>query len=174
YWGNVIIRTEKGKTKQAIASMESTFKKFNPGFPFKYYFTDDEMMQNYKTELTTSKLSRYFAFLAIFISCLGLFGLVMFTAEQKTKEIGIRKVLGASVGGIIGMLSKDFLKLVLIAAAIAFPVAWWMMHKWLMDFEYRIDIGWWVFIVAGVSWFLVAFFRISFYFIKTAISTPRK
>ena len=174
FWGNVIIRTEKGKTKQAIASMESTFKKFNPGFPFKYYFTDDEMMQNYKTELTTSKLSRYFAFLAIFISCLGLFGLVMFTAEQKTKEIGIRKVLGASVGGIIGMLSKDFLKLVLIAAAIAFPVAWWINYKWLQDFEYRINIGWWIFIVAGVAAILIALLTISFQSIKAAIANPVK
>ena len=174
FWGNVIVRTEKGKTKQAIASMESTFKKFNPGFPFKYYFTDDEMMQNYKSELTTSKLSRYFAFLAIFISCLGLFGLVMFTAEQKTKEIGIRKVLGASVGGIIGMLSKDFLKLVLIAAAIAFPVAWWINYKWLQDFEYRINIGWWIFIVAGVAAILIALLTISFQSIKAALANPVK
>jgi len=174
YWGNVIIRTEKGKTKQAIASMESTFRKFNPGFPFRYYFTDDEIMKNYKAEYTTSKLSRYFAFLAIFISCLGLFGLVTFTAEQKTKEIGIRKVLGASVTGIVRMLSKDFLKLVLIAAAIAFPVAWWLMNKWLQDFEYRIQIGWWVFIVAGVAAILIALLTISFQSIKAALANPVK
>ena len=174
YWGNVIIRTEQGKTKQAIASMESTFKKFNPGFPFRYYFTDDEIMENYKTEYTTSKLSRYFAFLAIFISCLGLFGLVMFTAEQKTKEIGIRKVLGASVSGIVNMLSKDFLKLVLIASAIAFPVAWWLMNKWLMDFEYRIKIGWWIFIIAGIAAMLIALLTISFQSIKAALANPVK
>lgn len=174
YWGNVIIRTEKGKTKEAIASMENTFKKFNPGFPFKYYFTDDEMMKNYKSEMTTSKLSKYFAFLAIFISCLGLFGLVMFTAEQKTKEIGIRKVLGASVGGIVGMLSKDFLKLILIAAAIAFPIAWWLMNKYLMDFEYRVSIGWWVFVVAGVAALLIALLTISFQSIKAALANPVK
>ena len=174
YWGNVIVRTEQGKTKQAIASMESTFKKFNPGFPFKYYFTDDEIMKNYKAEYTTSKLSGYFAFLAIFISCLGLFGLVMFTAEQKTKEIGIRKVLGASVSGIVNMLSKDFLKLVLIASAIAFPVAWWLMNKWLMDFEYRIKIGWWIFIVAGIAAMLIALLTISFQSIKAALANPVK
>jgi hypothetical protein len=174
YWGNVIVRTEKGKTSQAIASMESTFKKFNSGFPFRYYFTDDEIMKNYKAEYTTSKLSRYFAFLAIFISCLGLFGLVMFTAEQKTKEIGIRKVLGASVSGIVGMLSKDFLKLVLIAATIAFPVAWWLLHKWLTEFEYRIEIGWWIFIVAGVAAVLIALLTISFQSIKAAIANPVK
>ena len=174
YWGNVIIRTEKGQSKQALASMEKVFKKFSPGFPFKYYFTDDEIEKNYKAEYTVSKLSRYFAFLAIFISCLGLFGLVTFTAEQKTKEIGIRKVLGASVTGIVRMLSKDFLKLVLLAAVIAFPVAWWLMHKWLMDFEYRIDIGWWVFVVAGIVALLIALLTISFQSIKAAIANPVK
>jgi ABC-type antimicrobial peptide transport system permease subunit len=174
YGGNVIIRTEKGKTKEAIASMEKIFKQFNPGFPFKYYFTDDEIAKNYKSEYTVSKLSRYFAFLAIFISCLGLFGLVTFTAEQKTKEIGIRKVLGASVTGIVRMLSKDFLKLVLIAAIIAFPVAWWVMHKWLNDFAYRVDIGWWVFVVAGIAALLIALLTISFQSIKAAIANPVK
>jgi putative ABC transport system permease protein len=174
YWGNVIIRTEHGKTKQAIASMEKMYKQFNPGFPFKYYFTDDEMLKNYKAEYTVSKLSRYFAFLAIFISCLGLFGLVTFTAEQKTKEIGIRKVLGASVTGIVRMLSKDFLRLVFIAAIIAFPVAWWAMHKWLADFAYRIDIGWWVFAVTGVAAVLIALVTISFQAIKAAIANPVK
>lgn len=174
YWGNVIVRTEKGKSKQAIASMEKVFKQFNPGFPFRYYFTDDEIAKNYKAEHTVSKLSRYFAFLAIFISCLGLFGLVTFTAEQKTKEIGIRKVLGASVTGIVRMLSKDFLKLVLVATVIAFPIAWWAMHKWLNDFEYRVDIGWWVFIVAGVVALLIALLTISFQSVKAALANPVK
>lgn len=174
YWGNVIIRTEKGKTNQAIASMEKIFKQFNPGFPFKYYFTDDEISKNYKAEYTVSKLSRYFAFLAIFISCMGLFGLVMFTTEQRTKEIGIRKVLGASVPGIVQMLSKDFLKLILIAAIIAFPVAWWAMHKWLADFAYRIDIGWSVFIIAAIAAALIALLTISFQAIKAAIANPVK
>jgi predicted permease len=174
YWGNVIVRTEKGKTKQAIASMEKLYKQFNPGFPFKYYFTDDEIANRYKAEYTVSKLSRYFAFLAIFISCLGLFGLATFTAEQKTKEIGIRKVLGASVTGIVGMLSKDFLKLVIIAAVIAFPVAWWAMHRWLNDFAYRVNIGWWVFVMAGIVALLIALLTISFQSIKAAIANPVK
>jgi len=174
YWGNVIVRTEKGKTKQAIASMEKLYKQFNPGFPFKYYFTDDEIANRYKAEYTVSKLSRYFAFLAIFISCLGLFGLVTFTAEQRTKEIGIRKVLGASVTGIVGMLSKDFLTLVVIAAVIAFPVAWLAMHRWLNDFAYRINIGWWVFVIAGVIALLIALLTISFQSIKAAIANPVK
>ena len=174
YWGNIIIRTEKGKTKQAIASMEKLSKQFNPGYPFKYYFTDDEIANRYKAEYTVSKLSRYFAFLAIFISCLGLFGLVTFTAEQKIKEIGIRKVLGASVMGIVGMLSKDFLKLVIIAAVIAFPVAWWAMHRWLNDFAYRVNIGWWVFVIAGIVALLIALLTISFQSIKAAIANPVK
>ena len=174
YWGNVMIRTEAGKTKQAIASMEKVFKQFNPGFPFRYYFTDEEISRNYKAENTVSQLSRYFAFLAIFISCLGLFGLVTFTTEQRTKEIGIRKVLGASVPGIVQMLSKDFLKLVFVAAIIAFPVAWWAMHKWLSDFAYRINISWWVFVVAGIAAALIALVTISFQAIKAAWANPVK
>jgi putative ABC transport system permease protein len=174
YWGNIIIRTEKGKTKEAIASMEKLYKDFNPGFPFKYYFTDEEAAKNYKTEHNVSKLSKYFAFLAIFISCLGLFGLVTFTAEQKTKEIGIRKVLGASVPGIVQMLSKDFIKLVLLSSVIAFPVAWWFMYKWLSDFEYRVNIGWWIFLVAGVAALLIALLTISFQAIKAALANPVK
>jgi putative ABC transport system permease protein len=174
YWGNIIIRTEKGKTKEAIASMEKVFRQFNPGFPFRYFFTDEEMFRSYKAEQTVSKLSRYFAFLAIFISCLGLFGLVTFTAEQRIKEIGIRKVLGASVPGIVQMLSKDFIKLVLIAAVIAFPVAWWAMNSWLGDFEYRVNIGWWVFVIAGVVALLIALLTVSFQAIKAAIANPVK
>lgn len=174
YWGSVIIRTEKGKTPLAIASMEKMYKQFNPGFPFKYYFTDDEIRKNYKSEHTVSKLSRYFAFLAIFISCLGLFGLVTFTAEQKTKEIGIRKVLGASVTGIVQMLSRDFLKLVLIAAFVAFPFAWWFIHNWLTNFAYRVDIGWWIFPAAGIIAMLIALLTISFQSIKAAIANPVK
>lgn len=154
--------------------MEKVFRQFNPGFPFKYFFTDDEMYKNYKAEHTVSKISRYFAFLAIFISCLGLFGLVTFTAEQRFKEIGIRKVLGASVSGIVKMLSKDFLKLVFIAAVIAFPVAWWAMNSWLGDFEYRVNIGWWVFVVAGVVALLIALLTVSFQAIKAANANPVK
>lgn len=174
YYGNVIIRTEKGKTKQAIAGMEKTFKEFNPGFPFRYYFTDDEIAKNYAAEQTVSKLSRYFAFIAIFISCLGLFGLVAFTAEQRTKEIGIRKVLGASVPGIVEMLSRDFIKLVGLAAVIAFPIAWWVMNSWLQDFEYRESISWWIFVVAGVIALLIALLTVSFQAIKAALANPVK
>lgn len=176
-WGygqNVIVRTEAGQTKQALASMEKVLKQFNPGFPFRYYFTDQEISKNYKTELTVNKLSRYFAFLAIFISCLGLFGLVTFTAEQRTKEIGVRKVLGASVTSILAMLSKDFLRLVLIAIVIASPLAWWAMHKWLQDFAYRIDIGWGVFVIAGLAAVSIALLTVSFQAVKAARANPVK
>jgi ABC-type antimicrobial peptide transport system permease subunit len=171
-WGSVIVRTKAGQSKQAIASMEKTWKQFNPGFPFQYFFTDDEIAKTYKAENTVSKLSRYFAFLAIFISCLGLFGLVTFTAEQRTKEIGIRKVLGASVTGIIQMLSTDFLKLVLLASLIAFPIAWWAMDNWLADYAYKVDIGWWIFPIAGITAMLIALITVSFQAIKAAFANP--
>ncbi len=172
YWGNVIVRTKSGQSKQAIAGMEKIWKQFNPAFPFQYFFTDEEIAKNYKAENTVSKLSRYFAFLAIFISCLGLFGLVTFTAEQRTKEIGIRKVLGASIPGIIQMLSTDFLKLVLVASLIAFPIAWYAMDNWLADYAYKIDIGWWIFPVAGVTAMLIALLTISFQAVKAAVANP--
>jgi len=152
--------------------MEKTWKQFNPGFPFQYFFTDEEIAKNYKAEYTVSKLSRYFAFLAIFISCLGLSGLVTFTAEQRTKEIGIRKVLGASVSGIVQMLSKDFLKLVLIASIIAFPIAWWAMDNWLADYAYKVDIGWWIFPIAGLAAMLIALLTVSLQAIKAAFANP--
>ncbi len=171
-WGNILVRTEAGKTKEAISSMEKVFRQFNPGYPFKYYFTDDELANNYKAEHTVSKLSRYFAFLAIFISCLGLFGLVTFTVEQRVKEIGVRKVLGASVPGIVRMLSKDFIRLVLVAAVISFPIAWWAMNKWLADFAYRINVGWEAFVIAGMAALMIALLTISFQAIKAAIANP--
>ncbi|POY38562.1 hypothetical protein C3K47_03975 [Solitalea longa] len=174
YGSFVIIRSEAGKTKQALASMEKMVKQFNPGFPFRYNFTDQEISKTYKTEFTVNKLSRYFAFLAIFISCLGLFGLVTFTAEQRTKEIGVRKVLGASVPGILAMLSKDFLRLVLIAIVIASPLAWWAMHKWLQDFAYRIDIGWSVFVIADFAAIAIAMLTVSFQAVKAARANPVK
>ena len=112
--------------------------------------------------------------LAIIISCLGLFGLAAFTAERRTKEIGIRKVLGASVAGITTLLSKDFLQLVAISCLVAFPVAWWMMHNWLQNYKYRIEISWWIFLAAGISAILIALITISFQSIKAAIANPVK
>jgi len=172
--GNILVRTKSGKTKQALASLESICKKLNPAFPFTYQFSDLEYAKLYKSEQIVGGLSRYFSFLAIFISCLGLLGLVMFTAEQRTKEFGIRKVLGASVGSLFSLLSKEFLILVLIATVIAFPIAWFAMHKWLEDFAYRTDISWWIFIIAGISAVLIALLTVSFQAIKAAMNNPVK
>ena len=173
-WGSVLVRTQPGQTKQALASMEASFKQFNPYFPVKYAFTDQEFANLYKAENTVSKLSGYFAFLAIFISCLGLFGLAAFTAEQRTKEIGIRKVLGASVGNLVGMLSKDFIQLVLLAALIAFPLGWYFLTGWLGKYAYRITIDWWYFLVVIALALLIALVTVSFQSIKAALMNPVK
>jgi putative ABC transport system permease protein len=128
----------------------------------------------YRTEQRMGAIAISFSGLAILIACLGLFGLAAYAAEQRTKEIGIRKVLGATVSHITAMLSKDFLKLVIIAAVIAFPVAWWFMHSWLQDFAYRTNISWWVFFIAGIAAALIAVVTVSFQTIKAAISNPVK
>lgn len=172
--GNAIIRIEAGKTTEALAEIEKICKRLNPKFPFTFSFTDQEYARQYQSEQVVGKLSNYFACLAIFISCLGLFGLATFTAEQRTKEIGVRKVLGATVAGIVGLLSKDFLRLVGIAIIIASPIAWWLMHQWLQGFAYKIDIEWWVFVLAGVLSVLTAVLTISFQSIKAALMDPVK
>ncbi|MBB5285606.1 putative permease [Rhabdobacter roseus] len=173
-WGVVLVRTEPGKTREAIAQLEEVYKQFNPGFPFKYHFADEDFGNQYKAENVVNTLANYFAFLAIFISCLGLFGLAAFTAEQRTKEIGVRKVLGASVTNLVGMLSRDFLKLVAIAALIAFPLAWYFLQNWLEKYAYRIEIEWWYFAVAGVAALLIALLTVSFQAIKAALMNPVK
>ncbi|WP_460637272.1 ABC transporter permease [Larkinella harenae] len=172
--GFVMVRTEAGRTQEALTSLEKTFRTFNPRYPFEYKFTDQEFGNTYKSENIISKLANYFAFLAIFISCLGLFGLAAFTAEQRTKEIGIRKVLGASVTNIVLMLSKDFLLLVLLSSLVALPVAWWTMSSWLEKYANRIDIEWWMYAVAVVAALFIAFFTISFQSIKAALMNPVK
>src|SRR5688572_3271449 len=142
--------------------------------PFQYFFLDETYAKLYQSEMNFKKIFFYITFIAIFIACLGLFGLSSFITEQRTREIGIRKVMGASVSGIVGMLSKDFIKLVLIAALIAFPAAWWAMNKWLEDFVYRVNIGWWIFFVAALIAVCIALFTVSFQAIKAAISNPVK
>ncbi|HYK44556.1 MAG TPA: ABC transporter permease [Parafilimonas sp.] len=171
-WGEALVRTQPGKTKQALASLEKVCKELNPQFPFTYKFSDQEYQNLYKSEQVVSQLSDYFAFLAIFISCLGLLGLVMFTAEQRTKEFGIRKVLGASAGTLFGLLSKEFLLLVAIALIIATPLAWLLMNNWLRDYAYRIDITWWMFVIAGIVSILIALITVSFQAIKLAMANP--
>jgi ABC-type antimicrobial peptide transport system permease subunit len=173
-YGAAIIRTQAGQTKQAIASLEEVFKRFNPAFPLKYQFADQEFGKQYKSEKVVSRLSGYFAFLAIFISCLGLFGLAAFTAEQRTKEIGVRKVLGASVPNLVGMLSADFVKLVAIAALIAFPISWYFLKNWLEKYAYRIEMEWWYFVVAGIAALVIALITVSFQAVKAAFMNPVK
>jgi putative ABC transport system permease protein len=173
-WGSAMVRTEPGKTKEALASLEKICKELNPKFPFTYKFSDEEYQKLYKSEQVVSKLANYFAFLGIFISCLGLFGLVIFTAEQKTKEFGIRKVLGASAASLFGLLSKEFLVLVIAALVIASPLAWLAMNKWLQDYVYRITISWWMFAVAGVLAIIIALITVSFQAIKAAFVNPVK
>ncbi len=172
--GAILITTQSGQTKQAIENLSKLCKEINPKFPFTYQFADQEYAKLYNSEEVIGKLSDCFAFLAIFISCLGLLGLTIFTAEQRKKEIGVRKVIGASVGDIIAMLSKDILKLVIVSAIIATPIAWMAMNNWLQGFAYRIAIGWQVYLIAGGLAFVIAFFTISFQAIKAAMANPVK
>lgn len=172
--GNILFRIEPNQTKTALLNLEKLCKQINPQFPFTYSFTNEEYQKLYRNEQVIGKLSNAFAFLAIFISCLGLLGLVMFTAEQRTKEIGIRKVLGASVSSILRLLSTDLFKLVLVAVLIASPLAWWAMNAWLNNYAYQINISWWVFFLAGGLVVLITAFTISFQAIKAALANPVK
>jgi hypothetical protein len=171
-YGNILVRIQSGKTREAMAGIESLCRKLNPAFPFTYSFSDQEFQKLYQSEQIAGNLSTIFAVLAILISCLGLLGLVMFTAEQRTKEIGIRKVLGASVTGIVRLMTADFIKLVVIAIVVAIPIAWWAMNQWLNDYAYKTSIGWWTFVLAGAAAILIALGTISFHAIKAALANP--
>lgn len=173
--GNISVRVSSADIPTVIAQIKNKWKSIAPGgHPFDYSFMDEQFNNLYTTEQLTGRIFITFAVLAILIACLGLFGLVTYAAEQRTREIGIRKVLGANISNIVIMIAKDFLKLVLIASIIAFPVAWWGMHKWLQDFAYRVNIGWWVFVVAGVAALVIALLTVSFQAIKAAIANPVK
>ena len=175
YFGYMYIRLKsQANVERAVDKIQTVVKTNNPGYPFDYIFVDDEFDRQFKSEMLIGKLSRIFALLAIVITCLGLFGLAAYTAERRTKEIGVRKVLGASVTGIAGLLSKDFLKLVILSSLISFPVAWWLMHNWLQNYAYRIEISWWIFIVAAALAIVIALFTISFQAIRAALSNPVK
>lgn len=167
-------KVNSGNIKDLIGTIENKWKVMAPGMPFSYQFLDDAFNNMYRVEQRTGKLGLSLAIIAILIACLGLFGLATYMAEQRIKEIGIRKVLGASVSNIVMMLSGDFMRLVLISALFAIPLAWWAMNKWLQDFAYRISIGWWVFIAAGTIALMVALITISFQAIKAAIANPVK
>ncbi|MDB5128455.1 ABC transporter permease [Mucilaginibacter sp.] len=173
-WFKIMIRIKGSQQKETIAQIQKMYESYNPGFPFTYNYLDEAYQKQYETETRVSVLAGYFSALAIIISCLGLFGLVAFTAQKRQKEIGIRKVIGASVNNITIMLTKDFLKLVVIAVVVAFPLSWWAMHQWLQGFAYRIDIGAGVFFIAIVSIVVITLLTVSFQAIKAAIANPVK
>jgi putative ABC transport system permease protein len=173
-YGNMLVRINAGNEKQALTYISKQFKSFYPDKPFAYNWISDEVDAQYKTEYKLQQLFTCFSMLIIFLACLGLFGLVSFTAEQRVKEIGIRKVLGAGVGNIVTLISKDYLALVLIAIVMASPIAYYAMNKWLQDFAYRINIQWWVFVLTGFLALLIAFITVSFQSVKAALANPVK
>lgn len=173
-FNNISVRLSGNDVPGALAALEKTWKTYLPEVPFEYSFLDDKFDQLYRSEQKQGSLFTCFAGIAIFIACLGLLGLSAFSISQRVKEIGVRKVLGASTGSIVTLVSRDFLKLVAIAALLAFPVAWYTMHNWLRDFAYRISIEWWVFLTAGVLAAVVALITISFQAIRAALANPVK
>jgi len=162
-WGssNTVVRVKGGDISKTISQLEEKWKSFTTNEPFDYNFLDEAFDAQYRSEQRLGSIFSIFAGLSIFIACLGLFGLSAFIAEKRTKEIGVRKVLGASVPNVVALLSKDFLKLTIIASIIAFPVAWYFMNKWLQDFAYRITLSWWIFVVAAFSALVIAVLTIS-------------
>ena len=171
---NVIVATNSSNYQGLLGKMETVWHKDFSGVPFEFTFLDAEIQKQYETEITLSRIISSFTGVAILISCLGLFGLAAFSAEQRFKEIGIRKVLGAGVPGIVRLLSKDFLKLVFISLIIATPIAWWATDKWLQSFVYRVPLSWWMFAMAGVLAIGIALFTVSFQAIRAALTNPIK
>ncbi len=170
----IMVKIKAGTEKETIARLQMLYQKYNPGLPFEYRFLDEDYHALYSSEQRVASLSKYFAGLAIIISCLGLFGLAAFTATRRQKEISIRKVVGASVTNVIFMLSKDFLKLVLIAILIAFPFSWWVTNQWLQSFAYHINISTGIFLAAGASIIVITLITISYQAIKAGLVNPVK
>jgi putative ABC transport system permease protein len=173
-YNRISLKIAGNNIPSALAKIEAVWKRFLPDAPYEYSFMDENFKKLYESEQRQSSIFTVFAFIAIFIACLGLFGLSAFSITQRIKEIGIRKVLGATIPNIVGLLSKDFLKLVAISAVIAFPIAWYAMHNWLQDFAYRTNISWWIFVIAGLVAAGIALFTISFQAVKAAIANPVK
>jgi putative ABC transport system permease protein len=171
---SALVRVDASKTREALVGLAGICKKLNPSFPFTYKFADDEYRKLYNSETVVHKLSSWFAGLGIFICCLGLLGLAMFTAEQRKREISIRKILGAGTASLFALLSRDFVLLVLVAFLIATPLAWWAMNSWLQNFYYRTPVGWWVFAVAGILAILIALFTVSLQAVKAIMANPTK
>lgn len=166
------VRISGGDPAKTLENIKEIWQKTFPDEVFEYQFMDEQLARLYETETLTGRLVNVFTGIAILICCLGLYGLVSFTVGQRTKEIGIRKVLGASVASIVVLLSQDFIKLVLIAIVIASPLAWYAMRAWLADFAYKIDIGWWVFALAGGLAVGIALAAVSFQSLKAALMNP--
>ena len=166
------IRPAMGKTEEALAHVEKVVKELNPGYPFEFKFADSEYEKLYHNETLTAKIANIFGILAIIISCLGLLGLAVYSAERKKKEISIRKILGASIGSLMQLLSKEFLALVLLALLLAFPVGWYSMQKWLEKFAYTVDLHWWIFFIAGGVPLVIALFTVCVLGFKAAIANP--
>jgi putative ABC transport system permease protein len=169
---NLLVKTEAGKTTEAIQQIQQVYKKYDAETPVEFSFVDEAIQDLYKNDKRTATIIALFAGLTIFVGCLGLFGLAVFSAEQRTKEIGIRKVLGASIAGITGLLARDFLKLVLIAIVLASPIAYYFMQKWLADFAYRIDLQWWMFAGAGAVAILIASLTVGGQAVRAALANP--
>jgi putative ABC transport system permease protein len=174
YFNRLSVKVSGKNISSTLAAMEKTWQKYLPGMPFQYTFLDENFTTLYQSEQQQGTLFTIFACIAIFIACLGLFGLSAFTVTQRVKEIGVRRVLGARVDSIVRLLSMEFLKLVMIASIIAFPIAWYAMTHWLQDFAYRISIQWWVFILAAILALIVALVTVSFNSIKAAVANPVK
>jgi len=175
-WGfnNMSVKINGSKPKEAIAFIQTVWRKNCPDIPFEYQFLDEHFEDIYRADSQISTIVGSLAILAIIISCLGLFGLASYSAEKRVKEVGIRKVLGASLDNIVLMLSRDFLKYVLIAIVIAWPLSWIAVYKWLQDYAYRVNISWWVFAIAGAVAMFIALVTVSFQAIKAAITNPVK
>ena len=174
WFGKLLIKTSGKNTANTVSAIQAKWRKFYPNSPFEYHFLDQEFDAMYKTDQRTGGILTAFTVVTIFISCLGLFGLAVFSTRLRIKEIGIRKVLGAGVMSIVGLISFDFIKLVLIAILISSPIAWYAMNNWLQDFAFRINIQWWVFAVAGGTAALIAFLTVSYQSVKAALSNPVK
>jgi putative ABC transport system permease protein len=173
-YGGLIIKIKTSDVKGFLSDLKKQWNSLNPEGPLEYNFLDDQFAKLYAGERRTQQIFSAFTVIAIIIACLGLFGLSAFIIEQRTKEIGIRKVLGASVHQVVVLVSKEFLSLITIAFLVSIPVTWWAMNKWLQDYAYRINISVWVFVIAGITALIIAVVTISFQAVKAAIANPVK
>lgn len=171
-FGTLSIKVNGDKASQAIALIQKLWQDNFPGHPLQYQLLDDHFKEVYRTDAQITQMVGILAFLAIMISCLGLFGLASYSAERRIKEIGVRKVLGASMSSIVTLLSKHFIKLVIIANAIAWPLAWYSVNKWMEDYAYRLNMSWWVFVLSGLAALAIALITVSFLAMRAAAANP--